>query len=422
MSMLPVVAPATPEPAASTNPPANPGGSGASSGFAQILSQHTQAPVAKDNHSALTGPNKTSDQSSPGESVQRPAAGTDTAGKKPAARSSAAGTPNTGPLLVRDKAALAAQQSELLVGVPPPAATSTAPGAIAPILSTQELTPRANQQGEKKGKQSSTAEPVTSVLGFLPAYPSQGAGIAAEKGVVGHSDKSLPSRQLLRDAGTLQMPDPHPGHAATAELPVQITLPQSSFRSLLATEAGSPGQGQNLEKIKLADPGTNLVSGASPLLSLVQMPQSNQQGAAPAQLQLTPALQEQPAWGQALGQGLQWMSQGGVQQAILHIHPEHLGPLVVQLGVSQNGQASAVFLSAHPEVREAIAAAVPQLQQSFAAMGLQLGQASVGSGSSGWTGSRRNEPQSGKIEETLAEGITSLPSATVHQGLLSTFV
>ncbi|MEL5847818.1 MAG: flagellar hook-length control protein FliK [Candidatus Igneacidithiobacillus chanchocoensis] len=173
--------------------------------------------------------------------------------------------------------------------------------------------------------------------------------------------------------------------------------------------------------------GADVVPG-TPILGAM-LPLGANAPAAPtapsAQLQLSPAVQEQPAWGNALGQSVQWMAEGGVQQALIHLHPQHLGPLVVQLNVSQNGQAAAVFLSDHPEVRAAISAALPQLQQSFAALGLNLTQSNVGSGGSGSASNRRQSADRDADAPGAIEEISSLRSAAsgqIHRGLLSTFV
>ncbi len=127
---------------------------------------------------------------------------------------------------------------------------------------------------------------------------------------------------------------------------------------------------------------------SSPLL----LPLANHPEQQLPQAQLGPAVQDQGRWSAALGQGVQWMLQGGIQQAVLHLHPEHLGPLEVHLNVGQDGQATALFVSSHPEVRAAIQAAVPQLQQSFAAAGLSLGQASVDAGGAGTQGNYFTTP------------------------------
>ncbi|MGK9451284.1 flagellar hook-length control protein FliK [Acidithiobacillus caldus] len=132
----------------------------------------------------------------------------------------------------------------------------------------------------------------------------------------------------------------------------------------------------------------------------------------------------QAPWGAALGQQVQWMLGQNLQQVTLQLNPAHLGPLEVHLDLHSGGQANALFISAHPEVRAAIEAAVPQLQQSFAAMGLQLGQASVDSGAASGRrfndGGRSSRAAAIRLEPTVESGPTA-PVVALH-GLVNTFV
>jgi flagellar hook-length control protein FliK len=86
-----------------------------------------------------------------------------------------------------------------------------------------------------------------------------------------------------------------------------------------------------------------------------------------------------PAWDQALGQKVVWMVAGEQQSASLTLNPPDLGPLQVVLNVS-NSQANATFIAAQPEVRQALEAALPKLREMLGEAGIQLGQASVNSG------------------------------------------
>jgi len=85
-----------------------------------------------------------------------------------------------------------------------------------------------------------------------------------------------------------------------------------------------------------------------------------------------------PAFAQELGDRLVWMSSGrqGQHVAEISLNPANLGPVEVKLSVS-GGQASAQFFSPHPQVREAIEAAMPKLREMLAEAGVALGQANV---------------------------------------------
>ncbi|WP_312283508.1 flagellar hook-length control protein FliK [Candidatus Igneacidithiobacillus taiwanensis] len=229
------------------------------------------------------------------------------------------------------------------------------------------------------------------------SYVGKASGAAPEQVVTG-------ARVLVLDAIPSAPAAPHPDSAPLFSVVLQQAVPGG----------GVPPKSKGADAV----PGTPILGAMLPL-------GANAPAAPTAQLQLSPAVQEQPAWGNALGQSVQWMAQGGVQQALIHLHPQHLGQLVVQLNVSQNGQAAAVFLSDHPEVRAAISAALPQLQQSFAALGLNLTQSNVGSGGSGSASNRRQSADPDADAPGVIEEISSLrPAASgqIHRGLLSTFV
>jgi flagellar hook-length control protein FliK len=215
------------------------------------------------------------------------------------------------------------------------------------------------------------------------------------------------AQPLALDTMPPQLATPHPDAAAL----FSVVLQQAALGGAI------PPKSKGADAV----PGTPIWGASLPLGANAPAAPT----APSAQLQLSPAVQEQPAWGNALGQSVQWMAQGGVQQALIHLHPQHLGPLVVQLNMSQNGQAAAVFLSDHPEVRAAISAALPQLQQSFAALGLNLTQSNVGSGGSGSASNRRQSADRDADAPGAIEEISSLrPAASgqIHRGLLSTFV
>lgn len=139
-----------------------------------------------------------------------------------------------------------------------------------------------------------------------------------------------------------------------------------------------------------------------------------------------------PGWGNALADKVTWMSSQGNQVAELHLNPPHLGPLEVQLTVS-NDQASAVFVSHHPAVRDAIEAAMPRLREMLADSGIMLGNTMVGaesfqqqqqqqasaknSGGGGGAGEMQDEVASGVLGEVVG-GM----AARAGRGMVDTFV
>jgi flagellar hook-length control protein FliK len=84
-------------------------------------------------------------------------------------------------------------------------------------------------------------------------------------------------------------------------------------------------------------------------------------------------------WEDALGQKVVFLSNAHQQSAELTLNPKDLGPLQVVLQVADN-HAHALFVSQHPQVREAVEAALPKLREAMEQNGIGLGSASVSDG------------------------------------------
>lgn len=82
-------------------------------------------------------------------------------------------------------------------------------------------------------------------------------------------------------------------------------------------------------------------------------------------------------WGQDFGEKVVWLAKNDQQVARININPPQLGPMQITLNVNGD-QASALFVSPHAEVRQAIQDAMPQLREMLAGAGINLGQANVG--------------------------------------------
>lgn len=90
----------------------------------------------------------------------------------------------------------------------------------------------------------------------------------------------------------------------------------------------------------------------------------------------------------------------GLQAAELRISPEELGPISVRISLERN-EASVSFVALHPQVREVIEQALPQLRDSLQQAGLQLGEASVSSGNQPH-GQERGQQRSGSLPHDRA--------------------
>lgn len=131
-----------------------------------------------------------------------------------------------------------------------------------------------------------------------------------------------------------------------------------------------------------------------------------------------------PGWDQALSQKIVWMVGGAEQSASISLNPPDLGPLQVVLTVT-NDQANATFISAQPEVRLAIEAAMPKLREMMSDAGIQLGQANVSADNASQHGAQSDDRKSQNTRSIteISTDTLNLPKKIISgQGLVNTFV
>jgi flagellar hook-length control protein FliK len=93
-------------------------------------------------------------------------------------------------------------------------------------------------------------------------------------------------------------------------------------------------------------------------------------------------------WATEVGNHVSWMASHQQGHAELVLTPPQLGRIEISLSVSGD-QASALFVSANPAVRETLEGALPRLREILADAGITLGQAQVGSESPGQSANKR---------------------------------
>ena len=81
-------------------------------------------------------------------------------------------------------------------------------------------------------------------------------------------------------------------------------------------------------------------------------------------------------WGADFGQKIVWLANNDKQAAQLTLNPPQMGPIDISLNIDK-GNATATFVSANADVREAIETAMPRLREMFAHAGIELGQTNV---------------------------------------------
>jgi flagellar hook-length control protein FliK len=176
---------------------------------------------------------------------------------------------------------------------------------------------------------------------------------------------------------------------------------------------------------KLQDALPAIPTGATPQLQQTTLNLVQAAAGQPAD-KLTPQVGS-PAWDQALGQKVVWMVAGSQQSAALTLNPPDLGPLHVVLHVS-NGHAEASFTASQPEVRQALESAMPKLREMMSDAGIQLGQATIGTGmpnqqNRSGESSGQNSRSFGQANDSIdtTTRITGTTKIIGGQGLVDTF-
>ncbi len=125
-------------------------------------------------------------------------------------------------------------------------------------------------------------------------------------------------------------------------------------------------------------------------------------------------------WAEDVGHQITWLAEHGSSKAELVLTPPHLGRIEISLQIGSD-LSTAQFVSASPQVREALEQAMPRLREMLAGGGISLGEANVSSDHPSGernTGGERN----GRGREGAAgtEGVVAL-SARRGAGLVDLF-
>lgn len=155
---------------------------------------------------------------------------------------------------------------------------------------------------------------------------------------------------------------------------------RSSLSSMLSGAKGDPASQAHPANFAALEAGfaESAEGNALPApqaIAVAAPPSQPARVAGEAPLQLATPLRE-PAWQAEFGQKIVWMATNERQNAQLTLNPPQMGPIEISLSV-KNEQATAIFVSANPEVREAIESALPRLREMLAGVGVELGQTNV---------------------------------------------
>ncbi|KRB93324.1 flagellar hook-length control protein FliK [Noviherbaspirillum sp. Root189] len=284
-----------------------------------------------------------------------------------------------------------------------------------------------NQMSIAATQVSDTANTATSDIGTTDAGQMLAAAGLIRPDTTAAPDPRAQGSDTNADAGTL--------NAASEDWKTRLETVdlEAQGRALKNALAESEGSHDFASQIKdsLAAVSANGTTGMQPGQAVAMMHlQSQNAVAAQAAAKLTPAVGS-PGWDQALSQKVVWMVAGEQQSASLTLNPPDLGPLQVVLSVS-NSHANATFTAAQPEVRQALEAAMPKLREMLGEAGIQLGQATVNSGSANQQGAQDQQASharreidngnssNGRSDEPIRVGRVAPTSS--GQGMVDTFV
>lgn len=264
---------------------------------------------------------------------------------------------------------------------------------------------------------------------FVPQHGVALSGKTEGRSVVAHVDVLLQSTSVgAADGGVLLMAKSGtPALRGEAAVPVMFDA--------LKNRVAEPDRAANFAVADLS------VAGGAANTAQVVAPNGGLQLALPQQsavAAVSGAVQQQPAialpvnaqgWDNAVGQRMLWMVGQQQQVAQLQLNPAHLGPMEIQLSI-HNGEANAVFVSAHAPVREAIETALPRLREMLSDSGINLVNVNVSSQDAqrDQTAFAGRQGQSGRggdaVEVPVSSVVSALPqsSGVWQRGMVDTFV
>lgn len=265
----------------------------------------------------------------------------------------------------------------------PDLATNSAVGLSSDMLAA--LLPGAGSNGKAQDEgagQKAAAPDVTAgalpdglLAAFIPAHFA--ATAQGDNGVNATTHQTAGSSGKARPSVELQAQTELQSKSVTAQMLDNVTPTPNASVTVAPASIFSARLADSLTENTAQNP-----SAAQPDVASI-LAQSNALAASPtitagngpAQLAVdTPVGHD--AWGGDFSQSITWLATQHEQTAELHLNPPQLGPLDVVLHVSGD-QATALFTSAHPAVRDAVEQALPRLREMLAENGITLGNATV---------------------------------------------
>lgn len=177
---------------------------------------------------------------------------------------------------------------------------------------------------------------------------------------------------------------------------VRTAQPKEVFALPVETRAGQPADAL------AAKPDSGLAQAAASMAAAVPMqaaPAAAQTSHAGEYRIVTPVGSQH--WEAAVGNSLVIMSGSRQDRAELVLTPPQLGRIEVSISM-KGDEATAMFISANPAVRDALESALPRLREILADAGITLGQTQVGAESQGQAASERQNGDNASRREIAA--------------------
>lgn len=252
---------------------------------------------------------------------------------------------------------------------------------FADILLGKKLTSLAAETGEPALSEESENGLVQAGSGEVDA-----ASILAALGLAIQQPANIPKEQATVSGGTGQATDATISLAPAGtgiekslqpeSTPQTAPLVPAAATAISDTPAKFAAVAASVAETPLtAEPSATSEAPDKAISALVAHPTTTVQREAPLSVQTH--VRDQ-SWSSDFAQKIVWLVNNDKQSAQLTLNPPQMGPIEISLSVDK-GNASAAFVSANPEVRDAIETALPRLREMFASAGIQLGQTNVSS-------------------------------------------
>lgn len=203
------------------------------------------------------------------------------------------------------------------------------------------------------------------------AAAGSGGGAAAVASDAGGGQRT--SLAELRDV--LQLLGGAQAGAATT-----VEFGSGPLSTALANLAAAPAHGSG---VGAAAPATALAGVAPAIHGGAQTPPPSNAAPSPPSA-AAPLTVADPAFADALGERVAWLTGHGGQAAQVHLHPRELGPLQVHVRVDGH-HTEVLFQTQHAGLKDVLEAAVPRLREMLAQGGQQV-SVNVQQHAGGWQG------------------------------------